>query len=351
VPTEEHVPAASAGALAIQIGEKIEEGAPGPGAGVIETAHEKDVYTFAAQRGQKVYFRVLNYSPALASFEWKLVDANEAEVFRTCLGCTQPGVQRLRAGGRYTLIVGSDREVGTGTYRLQLHDVPDANRFKIAIGDVIAEDVTGPGAGVIESPGVEDIYSFEAKPRQRVYFRTREHSSGIASARIRLLDSNETELFTSCLGCSEPGVQVLTTGGSYTLIVGSANDPATGTYSLQLFDVPRPDEFTITLPAKIANGAPGRGAGLIESPGAEDRYILHVDAGQKLEFKLGEYDRTLATNQLRLIAEDGSELFSGCFGCSPPEPQTFSRAGRYLLIVGNLRQASTGAYAIEIVPR
>jgi hypothetical protein len=350
-PTQERVPLASADALSIAIGDKIQEGTPGPGAGVIETAHEKDVYTFTAQRGQNVYFRVLNFSPAVASIEWKLVDANEAEVFRTCLGCTHPGVQNLRAGGRYTLIVGSDRDSGIGTYRLHLHDVPDPDRFKIAIGDVIAEDAPGPGAGVIESPGVEDVYSFEASPRQRVYFRVREHSSGIAYAKVRLLDSNETQVFESCLGCSEPGVQALTKGGPYTLTVGIRTDPSTGTYRLQLFDVPKPDEFAITLPAKIANGVPSRGAGLIESPGAEDRYTLQVDAGQKLEFKLGEYDKTLTYNKLRLIAEDGTELFNRCFGCSPPEPQTLSRAGRYLLVVGNLQEASIGTYAIEIVAR
>jgi TIR domain len=351
VPTEKHVAVESAAALPITIGNKIQEREPGPGAGVIETAHAKDVYTFTAQPGQNVYFRVLDYSPALASIEWKLIDANETEIFRTCLGCTQPGVQNLRAGGRYTLIVGSDRDSGIGTYRLHLLDVPDPDRFKIAIGDVIAEDATGPGAGVIESPGVEDVYSFEASPRQRVYFRVREHSSGIAYAKLRLLDSNETQVFESCLGCSEPGVQVLTKGGSYTLIVGIRTDPATGTYRLQLFDVPKPDEFTITIPAKIANGVPSRGAGLIESPGAEDRYTLQVDAGEKLEFKLGEYEKTLAYNQWRLIDEDGAELFNRCFGCSPPEPQTLTRAGRYLLVVGNLREPSTGSYAIEIVPR
>jgi len=348
---DKSAPATRTGTFRIAIGDKIHEGSPGPGAGVIDTAHEKDVYTFDAQRGRNVFFQVLNHGSALGSIEWKLLDANDAEVFRSCLGCSQPGVQNLRVGGRYRLIVGSDRETATGTYRLQLHDVPDPNRFKVAIGSVIDEDSTGAGAGVIESPGVEDIYTFEAAPRQRVYFRVREHSSGIGSAGIRLLDSNETPIFASCLGCSEPGVQALTKGGSYTLIVGIRNDPSTGTYRLQLFDVPKPDEFTITLPAKIANGIPGKGAGLIDTPGAEDRYVMNVDAGQKLLFKLGDYDRTLSSNVYRLIADDGTELLSRCFGCSPAEPVTFSRGGRHVLIVGTSREASTGAYAIEIVPR
>ena len=351
VPPGERLPAASTGALSIAIGDTIDERRPEPGAGAIEVAHEKDVYTFNAQRGQNVYFRVLDHSPALASIEWTLIDANETEIFRTCLGCQQPGVQNLRVGGRYTLIVGSDRHAGLGSYRLRLLDVPAPNRFKVAVGDAIAENDTGPGAGVIESPGVEDVYSFDARPRQRVYFRVREFSSGVGTVRMRLFDSDDTLVFETCLGCSEPAVQSLTKGGSYTLIVGSRTDPATGTYRLQLFDVPRPDEFAIPIPAKIANGVPGRGAGLIESPGAEDRYTLEVGAGQKLEFKLGEYDRPLGVNQWRVIAEDGTEVFSRCLGCSPPEVQTFSRAGRYFLVVGSLRDASTGAYTIEILPR
>lgn len=340
-----------AGALAIAIGDAIEDGAPGPGAGVIATAHEKDVYTFSASPGQRVYFRVLSYDPSLAAIEWRLLDANDAEIFRTCLGCGHPGVQPLRSAGRYTLIVGSDRDAGVGAYRLRLHDVPAPDRFEIAIGAAVSEKTTGRGAGIIESPGAEDVYVFEATPRQRVYFRTIEHSSGIAQARLRLLDSDEMQVFETCLGCGEPGVHALTKGGAYTLIVGIRNDPATGTYRLQLFDVPPPDEFTIGIPARIANGVPGRGAGLIESPGAEDRYALVVDAGQKLALKLIEHDRTLTYNLLRLIAEDGTELFSRCFGCGAPELQTLSRGGRYYVVVGNPREASTGAYALDIASR
>jgi hypothetical protein len=46
----------------------------------------------------------------------------------------------------------------------------------------------------------------------------------------RLVDANSTEIFNTCLGCSEPGVQTLAKGGEYTLIVGNRTDPATGNY-------------------------------------------------------------------------------------------------------------------------
>jgi len=41
------------------------------------------------------------------------------------------------------------------------------------------------------------------------------------------------EIFNSCLGCSEPGVQTLVTGGKYTLTIGNRTNPSTGTYSFE----------------------------------------------------------------------------------------------------------------------
>ncbi|MET0659119.1 MAG: hypothetical protein ABW110_13290, partial [Steroidobacteraceae bacterium] len=334
----------------ISIGDTIEEGALGKGAGALDHAREQDTYTFTAHPGQRVYFRVLSHDPALALAEWKLIDRDEQEVFRTCLGCGQPGVQQLRAGGTYKLQVGGTQDA-MGSYRLRLHEVPDPDRFSIQIGDSIGEDKPGRGAGTIESPGVEDVYSFQASSRQRVYFRIHGFSAGVAQARMRLLDADEAEVFNGCLGCSEPGLQSLTKGGSYTLTIGNRTDPGTGTYRLQLFDVPSPDAFSISIPAKIAAGIPGPRAAQIESPGAEDRYELALETGQKLEFKLIEYDRSLTYNRWRFVDETETELFNVCLGCSAPPVQTISRRGRYVLIVGSPTNASTGAYAISVEPR
>lgn len=336
------------GAMTIAVGGTIEEGSPGLGAGVIERPHEKDVYTFTVEPGQRVFFRVLDFTAPLAPIEWKLIDENETEIFATCLGCTQPGVHALRTGGPYTLVVGSDLNEGVGSYRLRLHPVPAPDRFEIVIGDSISE-ATGPGAGTIESPGAEDVYVFDAMPRQRVYVRTVEFSPGLAQARVRLLDADEQAIFDTCLGCADPGVQTLTRG-PFTLTVGNSRDPATGSYRMQLFDVPAPDEFAIDTTSRISNGVPERGAGLIESPGAEDRYTFVVEAGQRVEIKVLHYDKALSQSLLRLVADDGTELFNRCLGCSPRELHTFASGGRYHLIVGNPREPSTGAYSIELAP-
>jgi len=61
-----------------------------------------------------------------------------------------------------------------------------------------------------------------------------EHAKGTDYINWRLVDDNGMELFNTCLGCSEPGVQTLTKGGSYTLTVGNLRHPATGDYAFEI---------------------------------------------------------------------------------------------------------------------
>ena len=164
-------PTAPHGAFPIKIGDKIADGVPGPGAGIIETPYGQDVYVFKAASRQRVYFRVLGRSTGMDYINWKLTDTDGTEIFNACLGCSEPGVRTLTKGGTYTLTIGNDKNPVTGTYQIQLFDVPPPNRFSIKIGDQIKEDVPGPGAGIIESPGAQDIYTFDARPRQKIYFR------------------------------------------------------------------------------------------------------------------------------------------------------------------------------------
>ena len=331
----------------IAIGGRIDDGVPGRGAGVIERPFAETAYIFNAGAGQRVYFRMARHSNGLSQINWRLIDPDGNEVFNTCLGCTEPGVQALKKPGTYTLTVGSERDPATGTYQLQLFDVPAPNRFSIRIGDQIKDNVPGPGAGVIESPGAEDIYTFSAAPRQRVYFRMYEHSTGMAQIGWKLTDPNGAEVFNTCLGCSEPGVQTLIGGGTYTLTIGSRTVPATGSYRIQLFDVPPPKQFTINIGDRVREGAPGAGAGVIESPGAEDIYVFSASAGQKVFFHLLEHSRNTDLINWRLQDDNGTELFNSCLGCSEPGVQTLIKSGQYTLTVGNKGNPGTGTYAFE----
>ncbi len=227
-----------AGPFAIRIGDRIEDGVPQTGAGFIDTAGEKDVYTFTASARQRVYFRMLEYARGLELIEWKLTDPAGRTVFESRLGHTEPGVQLLRAAGTYTLTVGSDQVPATGAYAVQLIDVAPPQRFPVRIGDTIGENAPGPGAGVIERPGAKDVYVFTAEPGQRVYFRKLDHTRNMELIDWRLVDSDGTQLFNAKLGHGDPGTHVLRRGGTYTLEVGSNNYPATGSYRIQLTSAP-----------------------------------------------------------------------------------------------------------------
>jgi hypothetical protein len=339
------------GAFAIKIGDKIDDGVPAPGAGAIETPYGQNAYVFTAVPRQRVYFRMLRHSNGLSYIRWRLVDAAGAEVFSTCLGCGEPGVQILTKGGSYTLTVGSDNDPSTGTYQLQLFNVPTPGQFSIKVGDEIKENVPGPGAGTIEGPGSEDIYAFTATAPERVYFRMLEHSTGMALIKWRLLDENSMEIFNTCLGCSEPGVQNLIRGGAYTLTVGNRTDPGTGSYRLRLFNVPPPNRFSIKIGDRIKPGVPGSGSGVIENPGAEDIYIFTASRGQKVYFHLLERSNGMDYNKWRLVDENGLEVFNTCLGCPEPGMQTLIKGGAYTLTVGTNANPSTGSYAFEIGTR
>jgi hypothetical protein len=344
-------PVSPKGAFPIKIGDKIDDGVPGPGAGSIDAPLAQNVYTFSAAPKQRVYFRMLRHSTGMSYINWRLTDADGAEVFNTCFGCNEPGVQTLIKGGSYTLTVGSDKDPATGTYQLQLTDVPAPSQFSIKIGDAIKEGVPGAGAGVIESPGAEDIYTFNAAARQRVYFRVWEQSTGMSYINWKLLDENGMEIFNTCLGCNEPGVQALVKGGTYKLTVGNQKNPATGTYRLQLYNVPAPHQFAIKIGDKIKPGIPGAGAGVIESPGAEDVYVFTAAPGQKVFLRLLEHSKGTDYINWRLADDNGMELFNSCLGCSEPGVQTLTKGGTYTLTVGNPRNPATGDYAFEIGTR
>jgi eukaryotic-like serine/threonine-protein kinase len=339
---------ASDGAFSIKIGDKIADGVPGAGAGIIETPYGQDVYVFNAASRQRVYCRVLGRSTGMDYINWKLTDADGTAVFDACLGCSEPGVRTLTKGGTYTLTVGNDKNPATGTYQIQLIDVPPPSQFSIKIGDQIKEDVPGPGAGIIESPGAQDIYTFEARPRQKVYFRSWEHSAGMSYIKWQLTDSAGMQVFDTCLGCGEPGVQTLSKGGTYRLAVGHESNPATGTYRLQLYDVPLSKQFSIKIGDRIRPDIPGAGAGTIESPGTEDVYVFSATPGQKVSFRITERSKGMDYINWRLVDDNGMELFNSCLACGERGVHTLSKGGTYTLTIGNTRHPATGDYGFEI---
>jgi hypothetical protein len=177
---------------------------------------------------------MLEYGKGMERLEWKLTDPDGSLVFDSRLAYAEPGTQTLRKAGKYAMSVGSDREPAVGTYRVQLFNVPQSQRFALKVGDMIQENAPGPGAGLIETPGALDVYTFNASASDRVYFRKFEYGKGMERIEWKLTDPDGATVFESRLAYADPGAHVLKKSGTYAMTVGSSREPATGTYRLQL---------------------------------------------------------------------------------------------------------------------
>jgi hypothetical protein len=333
------------GAFRIKIGDRIEDGVPAPGAGNIEKPGAVDVYSFDAKPGQRVYFRRFSHDRGMEQIKWTLADVDGAEVFDARL-YYEPGTQVLRKGGRYTMSVGSEQARATGTYRLQLFDVPAPKSIAIKIGDKIRENVPSTGAGTIASPGATNVYTFTATAGDRVYFRRFEYGTGMEQIGWMLTDSDDQKVFDTRL-YDEPGVHVLRKGGTYSMTIGSTQVPATGNYHLQLFAVPRPDQFTTGIGDTIKEGSPGRGAGFIESPGAKDVYTFSAAPGQNVQFRRISHDPGMEQIGWAVIDEDGTEVLNARL-YEQPGVKVLRKGGKYTMTIGSDRVPATGAYSVQI---
>ncbi len=330
----------------IAVEDVVADGVPGAGAGRIETPGAQDLYRFTATAGQRVFFDLQDVT-GVSGIGWKLQAPNGTVIFDTCLGCSEPGVQTLVAAGTYVLTVDDPRDDSTGTYQFKLWNVPPPDEFTIAIEDVVADGVPGAGAGRIETPGVQDLYRFTATAGQRVFF-DQQGATGVSGIGWTLQAPNGTVLFNTCLGCSEPGVQTLVAAGTYVLTIGDLRDDSIGTYQFKLWNVPPPDEFTISVGDVISDGVPAPGAGNIELPGVQDIYRFTATAGQQL-FVEQQGVTGVSSIGWKLEAPNGIVLFDTCLGCSNPPVQTLTQAGTYVLTVGDPRNDSTGTYRFQLV--
>jgi hypothetical protein len=210
--------------------------------------------------------------------------------------------------------------------------------------------------GSIESPGAQDRYSFTAGQGQQVYLEVKEcPSSGYLLG--TLLRPDEEPVFKEeslcSTGSSSDQTVTLPQAGTYQLTVKGDQD-ATGAYSMTLWPVPSPQQFSLKLGDSIIpdRNQPGRGAGNIESPAAQDSYSFTASKGQQVFFDARECtaNGTLAWTLLRPDDEPVFENETLCDTNSPSDlTRTLPQAGSYRLIVSG-SHAATGTYRVTLWP-
>ncbi len=294
---------------------------------------------------QDVILRVQDGKGGVALQPFQLiVKANSPPVITTV-----PAAQAI-AGLPFQYVVrAQDSDGDLLDFELASVEIKTTQYFDIAIGDAVSEGSPRPGAGYIETPFSEDVYTFTALPGDKIYFAMLGNSPGF-STKLQMVDELGTPLFNSrSTAGADVGVLTLTRGGIYTLTVGSDADEHTGTYGFKLWSVPSPGQFSIAIGDSVTNGVPAAGAGNIESPGAKDIYTFTASAGQQIYFaSLGSSPGF--ANELRMFDETGAALFgSRSTAGSDVGVLTLAGGGTYTITVGtDTADNRTGTYGFKL---
>ncbi len=226
----------------------VTNGVPGPGAGVLETAGQVDAYRFNASAGTALYFNDLGADPQI---DWALYDSGGQQIFRDRLDGFSPGRFSLPTAGAYEVrVFGASDGSATGKYSFSVL-APIQQEFTITVGSTVTNNAPGPGAGVINASGEQDIYDFQVPAGRTVYLRDYGSTSG--SIDLALVDDAGTSIGVDRLDGGSWGNVLLTKGGKYQLIArGSGDGKATGSYSFALLPpapviTKQPDSLVVVL--------------------------------------------------------------------------------------------------------
>lgn len=208
--------------------EVISPGSPAPGAGTLEEAGSIDDYQLALTAGQQVIPQPLEAPCNMTCTLYAPSGAVVAPAGFLCTGTlglftiTESGIHTLRIDG-----VGD----ATGTYTAVVHLLDQPQDFAIAIGDTVAKNLPGRGAGNLPEPFALDRYSFAAKAGTQVCLK---EWSGLCATTWKLAAPSGAILFTEEFCGPTPGRFTLPETGTYVISVGGEmNDGGSYSFSLE----------------------------------------------------------------------------------------------------------------------
>lgn len=326
----------------IHIGDVVTRNAPAPGAGVLESAAYRDIYTFTVNPGQVVYFE--DRESEASYLEWDLFDSAKTLIFANYLSGNDPGLYTLTRGGVYTIaVIGNGY---SGAYGFALLNAP-SSKYNYTIGTVVTTNAPMAGMGVLESKGVRDIYTFNATAGQPLYF----DSLGAQAYYLhwQLRGPNSTQIFDNWLGsatsptANDPGRYVMPVTGIYTMTVFGGS--YTGTYGFKVWDAPV-QTFAYAIGSVITPNVPAPGAGNIETPGVFDVYTFTANAGQGVLFDV------LANSEYYLGWEvrgpDNVMVIDRWLGQGDTGRVVLNKGGIYTMTLYGYVYGYTGTYAIKV---
>ncbi|MEG4433440.1 hypothetical protein [Microcoleus sp. AT9b-C4] len=255
--------------------------------GTLANARERQVYRFEGTEGQHLYFDLAGSWDGNKGTGWTLYGPDNQVIPAPLSGLSPDLEVRLPGNGTYTLVMGGSTNV----------TAPESYQFKVTTPETTVSPLTlsSPVSSSINEPGERDIYKFNGKPGQRLFF---DRISGDSNFTVKLFspshptdtvlnDPNSPSInnywsiqptWSSNLNADMTAPMFLQEAGEYHLVI-DGTDNTTGNYSFRLVDVEDPQAVPLlNLDADISNTL---------APGTEiDFYQFKPAVGQPLYFDL-----------------------------------------------------------------
>jgi hypothetical protein len=350
----------------LSIGQVVKKDIPAAGAGIIETPGATDVYTFTGTAGATVYFDEQSGAGCESVLGWKLVDPDGVTVFdqvfaglNQCGSGGDAGLVTFAKTGQYQVTV-YGRADGVGTYQFEIYPVAPQT-FPLSIGQVVKKDIPAAGAGIIETPGATDIYTFTGTAGATVYFDEQSGAGCDSVLGWKLVDPDGVTVFdevfaglNQCGSGGDAGLVTFAKSGQYRVIVYGRAD-GVGTYQFEIYPV-GPQTFPLLIGQVVKQDVPAPGAGIIETPGATDTYTFTGTAGATVYFDEQSGAGCDSVLWWKLVDPDGvtlfDQIFAGVNQCGSGGDAglvTFAKTGQYQVTVYG-RADGVGPYVFGVYP-
>ncbi|MEG4293357.1 DUF4114 domain-containing protein, partial [Microcoleus sp. D2B6] len=232
---------------------------------------EAIAYQFTGSQGQPLYFdRTQGDSPNL----YHLYDQYGKLVFPSQYLSSGYEVAALPSSGEYTLILSGKNAVNNNNYNLQIV-TPDIVTTPYYVGDT--------ASGKISEAGEQDIYAFQGKLGQKLWFDSLENSP--TNLAVKLVDPDGVTVFGDQYANGDREPVTLTKEGNYKLIVDGYADSAGDSYSFRLLDLAAGQPLTWDAPISGNFGSSRRETQVYKFQGTEGNYLyFDVAAGDPYNY-------------------------------------------------------------------
>ena len=262
-PTPDH--------YSINIGDTVSPEHPAANAGVITTADQKQYYVFSAQADAYVYVNVGPCEGGVPSFE---VHQPDDKLIGGRIGCGDFGPVNLPFQGTYQIIVKADKPPAKYTFTVRRASF---DRYSIKIGDRVSPDHPAQGAGIIKDLGQQQSYSFAGHAGDTVFLGLGPCEG--ANPSFKFLNPDNS-IFDFTIGnCQVSLRKTLPVTGTYQILASTDRANVDSRYGFFLSSVPPDQHFSIRLPVSVSLNNPGRGAGHVSAPGAQQLYDFTAEPG------------------------------------------------------------------------